>query len=64
LADWLVSWENGVEYAGDLPAQGPQLAGGGCEGRESMEHPKFEREFGCLPQLRSSEVFGGPRRGG
>jgi len=29
-----------------------------------MEHPKFEKESGYLPRLRSSEVFGGPRRGG
>jgi hypothetical protein len=43
-------------------ARGSQAAGG--EGRESMEHPKFEQEFGCLPQLHSSGVFGGPRHGG
>ena len=38
-------------------ARSSQAAGG--EGRESMEHPKFEKEFGCPPQLHSSEVFGG-----
>jgi hypothetical protein len=43
-------------------ARGSQAAGG--EERESMEHPKFEKELGCLPQLRSSEVFGGPQHGG
>ncbi len=29
-----------------------------------MEHPEFEKESGYLPQLHSSGVFGGPRRGG
>ena len=43
-------------------ARGSQAAGG--EGRESMEHPKFEKEPGCLPQFCSSEVFGGPQHGG
>ena len=39
-----------------------QAAGG--ERRQSMEHPEFEKELGCQPQLDSSEVFGGPRRVG
>ena len=33
----------------------------GAEGRERMENPEFEQESDYLPQLRSSETFGGSR---
>ena len=39
-----------------------RLQAAGAEGRERMEHPVFEQEFGYLLQLLSSEVFGDSRR--